>query len=83
MKDHSIRQRRRPDTALAWHLRRLGLNLKDLQRISREPYATCRNWHSGRNRTPRSIFRLLAAWRLLHWGQIKTGYHHPAQAADQ
>lgn len=80
MTDHSTRKR--PDTALAWHLRRMGLKLVDLQRISGEPYATCRNWHTGRNRTPRSIIRLLAAWRLLHWRGPNTGYHrhHPAPA---
>ena len=60
---------RHHDTRLARWMRRLGMDLPALQRITREPYGTCKNWKQGRSRTPRAVLRLLAAWRLLHWGE--------------
>ena len=61
---------RNHNTALAFHSKRMKLGLKDLERITREPYDNLKNWRQGRRRTPRIVFRMLAAWRLLHWGQF-------------
>lgn len=59
---------RQQATALAFHARRMNLSLKDLEKITREPYGNIKNWNQGRRRTPRIVFRMLAAYRLLHWG---------------
>lgn len=55
------RTRRSP---LAYHARRLGLNLAQVARLTREPYGSIKNWSSGRHRCPRSVLRLLALHRL-------------------
>ena len=59
---------RQQTTALAFHARRMNLSLKDLEKITKEPYGNIKNWNQGRRRTPRIFFRMLAAYRLLHWG---------------
>lgn len=61
---------RQQSTPLAWRAKRLGLTLKELQKITGEPYGNIKNWNQGRRRTPRVIFRMLAAWRLLNWGKF-------------
>ena len=43
---------RNHNTALAFHSRRMKLSLKDLERITREPYDNLKNWRQGRRRTP-------------------------------
>lgn len=61
---------RRHNTRLAFHLRRLHLSLNQAARLTRAPIGNLKNWKQGRARTPRPVLRLLAAWRLLHWGQF-------------
>lgn len=61
---------RQQNTPLAYRLKRLGLSLKELEKITGEPYGNLKNWNQGRRRTPKVIFRMLAAWRLLHWGNF-------------
>ncbi|OQX38612.1 MAG: hypothetical protein B0D91_03685 [Oceanospirillales bacterium LUC14_002_19_P2] len=60
---------RTPQTTLAKQARRLGLSLKDIQRLTGEPYGTVKNWSQGRSRCPRSALRLLAWHRLKNWGK--------------
>ena len=55
---------------LSFRVKRLRLNLKKVARITREPYRTIQNWNLGINRCPRSVLRLLAYYRLKHWGQF-------------
>lgn len=59
---------RQQTTPLAFHAKRMNLTLKDLERITGEPYGNIKNWNQGRRRTPKIVFRMLAAYRLLHWG---------------
>lgn len=59
---------RQHQTPIARRMRRLGLDLPDLQRLTRAAYGTCKNWKQGRSAPPRAVLRLLAAYRLLHWG---------------
>lgn len=61
---------RQQNTPLAYQVKRLGLSLKELEKITGEPYGNLKNWNQGRRRTPKVIFRMLAAWRLLHWGNF-------------
>lgn len=61
---------RRHDTRFAFHLRRLRLSVAAATRLLRMPYGTVKNWKQGRSSTPRAALRLLAAWRLLHWGKF-------------
>lgn len=61
---------RQQNTPLAYRVKRLGLSLKELEKITGEPYGNLKNWNQGRRRTPKVIFRMLAAWRLLHWGNF-------------
>lgn len=60
---------RQQKTTLAFHARRMNLTLKDLEKITKEPYGNIKNWNQGRRRTPRVVIRMLAAYRLLHWGK--------------
>ena len=56
-------------TQLAKRLRRLRLNqLADAARVLGTSPRTVEAWRQGRYETPRVAMRLLAAWRLLHWG---------------
>ncbi len=65
----ATRQRQRHHhTRLAFYLRRLRLTLVQAARLTGEPLGNLKNWKQGRTRTPRAVLRLLAAWRLLHWG---------------
>ena len=57
-------------TSLAFRAKRLGLNMRDVQKLTREPYGSILNWKQGRNRCPRSVLRLLAVYRLAHWGKF-------------
>lgn len=57
-------------TSLAYRAKRLNLTMKDVQRFTREPYASILNWKQGRSRCPRSVLRLLAVYRLAHWGMF-------------
>lgn len=63
---------RKINTPLAKRLRRLGWNLKDAQRWTGEPYGSLKNWNQERNgmKAPRAVMRLLAVYRLLHWGKF-------------
>lgn len=61
---------RHHNTRLAFRLRRLRLSVAGAARILRMPYGTVKNWKQGRSSTPRAALRLLAAWRLLHWGRF-------------
>jgi len=61
---------RHHNTPLARRLRRPGWNLKRAQRWTGEPYGNLKNWNQGRNPCPRAVLRLLAAYRLLHWGRF-------------
>ena len=61
---------RKPLTPLAMRARRLGLSLGDVARLTRESYGTVKNWSQGRSRCPRSVLRLLAYYRLKHWGKF-------------
>lgn len=63
-----MKRQRHHQTALAHRLRRLRLNLAQAGRITGEPVGNLKNWKQGRTRTPPAVLRLLAAWRLLHWG---------------
>ncbi len=63
-------RQRRHDTRLDFYLRRLGLTLDQAARLTRAPYGDLKNWKQGRHRTPRPILRLLAHYRLTHWGQF-------------
>lgn len=64
------KRNRSHNTPLAFRARRLRLSLKDIQRITKEPYGNVTNWNQGRRRTPRVVLRILAAYRLLHWGEF-------------
>lgn len=57
-------------TPLSFRVKRLRLNLKKVQKITREPYRTIQNWNQGINKCPRSVLRLLAYYRIKHWGQF-------------
>lgn len=59
---------RQQTTPLAFHAKRMNLTLKDLEKITGAPYGNIKNWNQGRRRTPKIVFRMLAAYRLLHWG---------------
>lgn len=61
---------RHHDTAFARRLRRLRMTLEDAQRWTREPIGTLKNYKQGRRRTPRAALRMLAAYRLTHWGRF-------------
>jgi hypothetical protein len=65
-----MQRNREHNTPLANRMRRLGLSLADVQRLTREPYGTVKNWKQGRYKTPPAVLRLLAAYRLLHWGEF-------------
>ncbi len=66
-----VRSRNRHfNTSLAYRSRRLGLSLKDVQRLTKEPYGNITNWNQGRRRTPRVVLRMLAMYRLSHWGEF-------------
>ena len=67
---HRQTRNRTQQTPLARRARRLGLTLRDIERLTREPYGTVKNWNQGRNRCPRSVLRLLAWYRLKHWGEF-------------
>lgn len=64
------RRNRQQKTSLAFRSRRLGLTLKDVQRLTKEPYGNIANWNQGRRRTPRVVLRMLAMYRLSRWGQF-------------
>jgi len=64
------RRNRNLQTPLAKRMKRLGLTVEKAQQITRAPAGNLRRWRRGQSRTPRSILRMLAAWRLLHWGQF-------------
>ena len=65
-------RRRQADikSSLKFRATRLGLSMKDVQRLTREPYGNILNWNQGRSRCPRSVLRLLAVYRLAHWGEF-------------
>ncbi len=65
-------RRRQADikSSLNYRAKRLDLSMKDVQRLTREPYASILNWNQGRARCPRSVLRLLAVYRLAHWGEF-------------
>lgn len=65
-----MKRNRNLQTPLAKRLRRLALTLTEAQRITRAPMGTLKHWHAGQRRTPRIVLRLLAAYRLLHWGRF-------------
>lgn len=56
-------------TAFGRRVRRLGLSLRQVQAWTGEPYGTVKRWSQGRSAAPPSVMRLLAVYRLLHWGQ--------------
>lgn len=62
-------RRRHHNTPFAKRRRRLGLNVAQAARWLREPYGTVRGWNQGRYAPPRAAMRLLAVYRLLHWGK--------------
>jgi len=64
-----MKRQRHHDTPLAHRLRRLRLTLRQAERITRAPYGNLKAWKQGRYEAPRTILRLLAAWRLIHWGR--------------
>ena len=57
-------------TSLAYRAKRLKLNMQEVQKLTKEPYGSILNWKQGRNRCPRSVLRLLAVYRLAHWGKF-------------
>ena len=57
-------------TSLAFRAKRLNMTMKDVQKFTKEPYGNILNWKQGRSRCPRSVLRLLAAYRLAHWGKF-------------
>ena len=57
-------------TPLAFRAKRLNLTMKDVQKLTKEPYGSVLNWKQGRSRCPRSVLRLLAVYRLAHWGKF-------------
>ena len=64
-----MKRNRHHRTAFAHRLRRLHLTLDQAAQVTGEPVGNLKNWKQGRRRTPRAVLRLLAAWRLLHWGR--------------
>ena len=65
-----MKRNRQHDTPLAHRLRRLGWTLRDAERWTGERYGNLKNYNQGRVACPRPILRLLAAYRLLHWGDL-------------
>jgi DNA-binding transcriptional regulator YiaG len=55
----------KPTARFNYYRRRLGLTLRQVSRLTGEPYGTVKNWSQGRNRCPRSVLRLMAAYRLM------------------
>jgi len=62
------KRNRQPNTAFAKRLRRLRWDLTRAAQWTRKPYKTLKNYNQGRTPAPRAIMRLLAAYRLMHWG---------------
>lgn len=56
-------------TPFAKRMRRLGLDLVATEKFTKIPYATLRGYKGGRP-VPRAAMRMLAAYRLLHWGEF-------------
>jgi hypothetical protein len=66
----TMKRNRHHNTPFARRCRRLGLDLGAAARWLREPYGNVKNWNQGRSRCPRSVLRLLAAYRLIRWGRF-------------
>jgi hypothetical protein len=57
------------NTAFSKRLKRLRWNLKQAQKWTGTSYENIKNYNNGRVLAPRPVMRLLAAYRLLHWGK--------------
>jgi hypothetical protein len=61
-----------------YYRRRLGLTLRQVERLTGEPYGNIKNWSQGRYKCPRSVLRLLAAYQLLEKTKSERSYSHSA-----
>ena len=64
------KRQREHHTRFAKRLRRLGLSLIDAQAWTQIPYGSLKNYKQGRVTAPRSALRMLALYRLIHWGKF-------------
>ena len=77
IQQHTMTTKRKPrskqadlKTSLAFRAKRLSLSMQDVQKLTKEQYGSVLNWKQGRSRCPRSVLRLLAVYRLAHWGKF-------------